>query len=79
MALAAGLLRELQQSHALDTSSVDDVVMGCVMPVGEQRGDIAKTIAQFAARAKELEEAYGERFVQPTIVSEEISRSESFE
>ncbi|MFA7554878.1 MAG: acetyl-CoA C-acetyltransferase [Spongiibacteraceae bacterium] len=48
VALAAGLLRELQQRHDLDTSCVDDVVMGCVSPVGEQGGDIAKTIVQFA-------------------------------
>ncbi|WP_226662309.1 acetyl-CoA C-acetyltransferase [Microbulbifer aggregans] len=48
VALGAGLLRALQQRHDLDTSRVDDVVMGCVSPVGEQGGDIAKTIVQFA-------------------------------
>jgi acetyl-CoA C-acetyltransferase len=48
VALAAGLLKELQQRHDLDTSRVDDVVMGCVSPVGEQGGDITKTIVQFA-------------------------------
>ena len=48
VALGAGLLRALQQRHDLDTSYVDDVVMGCVSPVGEQGGDIAKTIIQFA-------------------------------
>ncbi|MAZ90107.1 MAG: acetyl-CoA acetyltransferase [Cellvibrionaceae bacterium] len=48
VALAAGLLKELQQRHDLDTSRVDDVVMGCVSPVGEQGGDIAKTVVQFA-------------------------------
>ncbi|MCK7597522.1 acetyl-CoA C-acetyltransferase [Microbulbifer sp. CAU 1566] len=48
VALGAGLLRELQQRFDLDTSRVDDVVMGCVSPVGEQGGDIAKTIVQFA-------------------------------
>ena len=48
VALGAGLLRELQQRHDLDTSRVDDVVMGCVSPVGEQGGDIAKTIVQYA-------------------------------
>jgi acetyl-CoA C-acetyltransferase len=46
--LAAGLLREMQQRHDLDTSRVDDVVLGCVSPVGEQGGDIAKTAAQVA-------------------------------
>ena len=43
--LGAGLLRELQTRHDLDTSYVDDVIMGCVTPVGEQGGDIAKMIA----------------------------------
>lgn len=46
--LGAGLLRELQQRYDLDTSRVDDVVMGCVNPVGEQGGDIAKTIVEVA-------------------------------
>jgi len=46
--LAAGLLREMQRRHDLDTSRVDDVVLGCVSPVGEQGGDIAKTVVQTA-------------------------------
>jgi acetyl-CoA C-acetyltransferase len=46
--LAAGLLVELQRRHDLDTSRVDDVILGCVSPVGEQGGDIAKTVAQYA-------------------------------
>ncbi|WP_295801733.1 acetyl-CoA C-acetyltransferase [uncultured Microbulbifer sp.] len=48
VALGAGLLRAMQQRYDLDTSRVDDVVMGCVSPVGEQGGDVAKTIVQFA-------------------------------
>jgi acetyl-CoA C-acetyltransferase len=43
--LGAGLLRELQARHNLDTAYVDDVIMGCVAPVGEQGGDIGKMIA----------------------------------
>jgi acetyl-CoA C-acetyltransferase len=46
--LGAGLLRELQSRHSLDTSYVDDVVMGCVTPVGEQGSDVAKMIVQNA-------------------------------
>lgn len=42
--LGAGLLRQLQARHDLDTAYVDDVVMGCVMPVGEQGSDVAKMI-----------------------------------
>jgi len=46
--LGAGLLKSLQSKHDLDTSYVDDVVMGCVGPVGEQGSDIAKMIVQNA-------------------------------
>lgn len=46
--LGAGLLKELQSRHDLDTSYVDDVVMGCVTPVGEQGSDVAKMIVQNA-------------------------------
>ncbi|MBT7168774.1 MAG: acetyl-CoA C-acetyltransferase, partial [Porticoccaceae bacterium] len=46
--LGAGLLRALQERHDLDTSYVDDVVMGCVSPIGEQGSDIAKMIVQNA-------------------------------
>jgi acetyl-CoA C-acetyltransferase len=41
--LLRGLLRSLQQRLDLDTSLVDDVVLGCVTPVGEQGADIART------------------------------------
>ncbi|WP_298009328.1 acetyl-CoA C-acetyltransferase [uncultured Aquabacterium sp.] len=37
------LLRALQQRNQLDTALVDDVVLGCVTPVGEQGADIART------------------------------------
>ena len=46
--LGAGLLKALQQRHDLDTAYVDDVVMGCATPVGEQGSDIAKMIVQNA-------------------------------
>ena len=46
--LGAGLLRSLQARNDLDTSYVDDVVMGCVGPVGEQGSDVAKMIVQNA-------------------------------
>ncbi|SHF93759.1 acetyl-CoA C-acetyltransferase [Microbulbifer donghaiensis] len=46
--LLANLLRELQQRTQLDTQRVDDVVMGCVTPIGDQGADIAKTAALVA-------------------------------
>ena len=36
------LFQALQQRLNLDTALVDDVVLGCVTPVGEQGGDIAR-------------------------------------
>lgn len=46
--LAATLMREMQQRHDLDTSQVDDIVLGCVTPIGEQGADIARTAAIYA-------------------------------
>ena len=43
--LVTTLLNELQQRHKLDTSKVDDIVLGCVTPIGDQGADIAKTAA----------------------------------
>ena len=43
--LVRTLLKELQQRYDLDTSLVDDIVLGCVTPVGEQGSDIARIAA----------------------------------
>ena len=40
--LVRTLLRAMQQRNDLDTSLVDDVVLGCVTPIGEQGADIAR-------------------------------------
>lgn len=37
------LLQALEQRNRLDTRLVDDLVLGCVTPVGEQGADIART------------------------------------
>lgn len=46
--LGAGVLNALQSRLDLDTAYVDDVVFGCVTPVGEQGSDITKMIVQNA-------------------------------
>ena len=46
--LLADLLNHLKNRNNLQTSQVDDIVMGCVSPVGEQGADIAKTAALYA-------------------------------
>ena len=44
--LVVGLIHEtLVRNAKLDPNLVDDVVLGCVSPVGDQGGDIAKTAA----------------------------------
>ena len=45
VALLSGLLRDLQARHDFDTAEVEDVVMGCVTPIGDQGACIAKTAA----------------------------------
>ena len=49
--LLRGLLQALQRRLHLDTALVDDLVLGCVTPVGEQGADIARTAARRAKRA----------------------------
>lgn len=46
--LAATALRAIRDRNGLDTRLVDDVVLGCVDPVGEAGGDVARA-AVFAA------------------------------
>jgi acetyl-CoA C-acetyltransferase len=45
LALATQALTAIKQRNELDTPLVDDVVLGCVDPVGEAGGDIARAAA----------------------------------
>ena len=46
VSLVVGLLEELRKRNPdLDPSRVEDVILGCVSPVGEQGADIARTAA----------------------------------
>ena len=42
LSLATQVLEAVRDRNGLDTAMVDDVILGCVMPVGEQGGDIAR-------------------------------------
>ncbi len=42
LSLATQVLQNLRDRNNLDTAMVDDVVLGCVAPVGEQGSDIAR-------------------------------------
>ena len=46
--LAATTLAALRERNQLDTSAIDDVVLGCVEPVGEQGANIARIAALVA-------------------------------
>ncbi len=50
--LATQQLEALRDRNNLDTSFVDDVVLGCVSPVGEQGADIARAAALNAGYAE---------------------------
>jgi acetyl-CoA C-acetyltransferase len=46
VSLVVGLLDEMRRRHpTLDQTRVDDVVLGCVTPIGDQGADIAKVAA----------------------------------
>ena len=46
VSLVVGLMKALEERHPnLDTAKIEDVVLGCVTPVGDQGADIAKTAA----------------------------------
>ncbi|KHL10661.1 acetyl-CoA C-acetyltransferase [Mumia flava] len=46
ISLVTGLMREvLERNPGLDPATIEDVVLGCVSPIGDQGADIAKTAA----------------------------------
>jgi hypothetical protein len=52
--LGTTTLRALRDRNGLDTKLVEDVVFGCVDPVGEAGADIARTVAFKAGYGKEV-------------------------
>lgn len=50
--LAAQTLAALRERNALDTALLDDVVLGCVSPVGEQGANLARIAALVAGYAE---------------------------
>jgi acetyl-CoA C-acetyltransferase len=54
LSLAAQVLEALRDRNGLDTSKVDDVVLGCVSPVGEQGSDVARTAVLTADYAESV-------------------------
>ncbi|MEE4212125.1 MAG: acetyl-CoA C-acetyltransferase [Parvularcula sp.] len=60
--LAAQVLQALRDRNELDTRYVDDVILGCVSPVGEQGADIARTAVLQADYAQTTAGAQVNRF-----------------
>lgn len=60
--LAAQVLEALRERNDLDTSKVDDVMLGCVMPIGEQGGDIARIAVLAADYSESVAGAQVDRF-----------------
>jgi len=60
--LLTTLMHEMQRRHDLDTSQVEDVVVGCVTPVGDQGAVIAKTAALAAGWALDVAGVQVNRF-----------------
>ncbi|MBJ7484824.1 MULTISPECIES: acetyl-CoA C-acetyltransferase [unclassified Brevundimonas] len=52
LSLASQVLEALRDRNDLDTSRVDDVILGCVTPIGEQGADIARTAVLAAGWAQ---------------------------
>ena len=54
LSLAAQTLAAIRDRNELDTNLVDDVVLGCVDPIGEAGGDIARAAALVAGYGNEV-------------------------
>jgi acetyl-CoA C-acetyltransferase len=62
LSLAAQALAAVRDRNGLDTALVDDVILGCVMPVGEQGSDIARIAALVAGYDRETAGVQVNRF-----------------
>jgi len=60
--LVRTLLQALRERTGLDTALVDDVVLGCVTPIGEQGGDIARIAVLDAGWAESVAGVTQSRF-----------------
>jgi acetyl-CoA C-acetyltransferase len=52
LSLSVQTLEAIRDRHQLDTAHVDDVILGCVAPIGEQGADIARTAVLTAGWAQ---------------------------
>jgi acetyl-CoA C-acetyltransferase len=71
--LVANLMWALEERNRLDTSLVDDVVLGCVTPVGEQGADIARVAVLYANWAETVAGVTQSRFCASGLESVNIA------
>src|SRR3977135_3179977 len=72
--LVVGLIHEMFSRHAdLDPNRVDDVVLGCVSPIGDQGADIAKTAAVKAGLPDTVSGVQLNRFCASGLEAENIA------
>ena len=62
LSLARQSLEAIRDRNDLDTSKVDDVILGCVAPIGEQGSDIARTAVLAAEYAETTAGVQVDRF-----------------
>tara|TARA_B100000678_G_scaffold230534_1_gene198955 strand:- start:4893 stop:6098 length:1206 start_codon:yes stop_codon:yes gene_type:complete len=62
LSLARQSLEAIRDRNELDTSKVDDVILGCVAPIGEQGSDIARTAVLAAEYAETTAGVQVDRF-----------------
>lgn len=60
--LLSTVLKALKERNNLDTSYIDDVISGCVSPIGEQGGDIARAAVLDAGYAQTVAGVQVNRF-----------------
>ncbi|AXI02903.1 acetyl-CoA C-acetyltransferase [Aquirhabdus parva] len=62
ISLLVNLMHALEARNNLDTSLVEDVILGCVTPIADQGGDIAKAAAQAAGWSENVSGVQINRF-----------------
>lgn len=60
--LAVQVLKQLKERNQFDSSLIDDVILGCVTPVGEQGSDIARTAVLAAGYSQSVAGVQVNRF-----------------
>ncbi|MBK0399967.1 acetyl-CoA C-acetyltransferase [Limibaculum sp. M0105] len=62
LSLSAQMLNAIRDRNELDTALVEDVIWGCVTPVGEQGGEIARSAVLYAGWAETVPGLHINRF-----------------